>query len=152
MDQITLFMTALVFLPAVGALLLAFFPREAEKPMRIFTLGVTVATLLVSLWLAFGPGPSRFEVGQAEMQNLFAIPWIPSFNIHYMLGLDGISFPLVLLTTDLPPARSAGGAALQAAQGADKIVFDAVEMLSPAGLRRLAHYAEHGPDGVPPGT
>jgi site-specific DNA-methyltransferase (adenine-specific) len=65
-------------------------------------------------------------------------------------GLD--AYRLVLLTTDLPPANSAGGAALRAACGADKVVFDAVEMLSPDDLRRLAHYAEHGPDGLPPGT
>ena len=30
-----------------------------------------------------------------------AYAWIPSFNIHYMLGIDGISFPLVMLTTFL---------------------------------------------------
>ena len=32
------------------------------------------------------------------MQNVFSIAWIPSFNIHYFMGIDGISFPLVLLT------------------------------------------------------
>jgi DNA modification methylase len=62
------------------------------------------------------------------------------------------AYRLVLLTTDLPPTNSAGGAALRAACGADKVVFDAVAMLSADGLRRLAHYAEHGPDGLPPGT
>jgi hypothetical protein len=62
------------------------------------------------------------------------------------------AYRLVFLTTDLPPANSAGGAALRAACGADKVVFDAVAMLAPEGLRRLAHYAEHGPHGLPPGT
>jgi hypothetical protein len=57
-----------------------------------------------------------------------------------------------LLTTDLPAPNSAGGAALRAAVGRDRVVFDAVEMLSPGGVRRLAHYAEHGPDELPPGT
>jgi DNA modification methylase len=65
-------------------------------------------------------------------------------------GLD--AYRLVFLTTDLPASNSAGGAALRAACGADKVVFDAVAMLSPDDLRRLAHYAEHGPDGLPPGT
>jgi site-specific DNA-methyltransferase (adenine-specific) len=65
-------------------------------------------------------------------------------------GLD--AYRLVLLTTDLPPSNSAGGAALRAACGAGKVVFDAVEMLSPDGLRKLGHYADHGPDGLPPGT
>ena len=65
-------------------------------------------------------------------------------------GLE--AYRLVLLTTDVPPSSSAGGAALRAATGPDKVVFDAIEMLSPDGLRRLAHYAERGPDGLPPGT
>ena len=35
------------------------------------------------------------------MQLLVQRPWIPSFGINYSLGLDGISFPLVLLTSFL---------------------------------------------------
>ena len=35
------------------------------------------------------------------MQHVFSLPWIPAFNIHYMLGIDGISFPLVILTSFL---------------------------------------------------
>ncbi len=33
------------------------------------------------------------------MQDLFSVPWIKSFNIHYLMGTDGISFPLVILTS-----------------------------------------------------
>ena len=32
------------------------------------------------------------------MQNMFSVPWIPSFNIQYFMGTDGISFPLIVLT------------------------------------------------------
>ncbi len=32
------------------------------------------------------------------MQHLFAYDWIPSFGIQYLMGIDGISFPLVVLT------------------------------------------------------
>ncbi len=35
------------------------------------------------------------------MQHVVARPWIPAFHIEYRLGLDGISFPLVLLTSFL---------------------------------------------------
>ena len=34
----------------------------------------------------------------AYMQDVFNVPWIPSFDIDYFLGVDGISFPLVMLT------------------------------------------------------
>ena len=33
------------------------------------------------------------------MQQAFSVPWIPSFNVNYFLGIDGISFPLVILTS-----------------------------------------------------
>jgi NADH-quinone oxidoreductase subunit M len=46
-------------------------------------------------------GVPQFEAGVAEMQHLFAFDWIPSFGIQYMMGTDGISFPLVLLTSFL---------------------------------------------------
>ena len=40
-----------------------------------------------------------FSMGVAAMQDTFSLPWIPSFNIYYFMGMDGISFPLVLLTS-----------------------------------------------------
>ncbi len=54
--------------------------------------------------------------------------------------------PLVLLTTDLPGPRTAGGKALRAMQGddGDGPVFDVVELLDPLGAERLRALAEHG--------
>ena len=43
----------------------------------------------------------RFALGTAGMQNVVCHRWIPAFNIYYFLGVDGISFPLVLLTSFL---------------------------------------------------
>src|SRR5262249_58971206 len=42
---------------------------------------------------------AKFEAGRAELQNAFSANWIPSFNIYYFMGMDGISFSLVVLTT-----------------------------------------------------
>lgn len=61
------------------------------------------------------------------------------------------AYRLVLLTTNLPPRHSAGGKALHAALGPDNLVFDAIEMLSVEGQRRLAAYAQQGPEPVPAG-
>jgi hypothetical protein len=55
--------------------------------------------------------------------------------------------PLVLLTTDVPGARSAGGKALRSAIGTDDRsgpVYDAIELLEPAGTARLRSYAVAG--------
>lgn len=56
-----------------------------------------------------------------------------------VLAAAGEPAPLVLLTTELPSPASAGGAALDAVRG--RVIFDAVEMLTPEGLRRLGDIA-----------
>ena len=54
----------------------------------------SIATFLLSLVLLY-----NFDSSTAEMQFLERVPWIPVFGIEYFLGFDGISLPLVLLTT-----------------------------------------------------
>jgi NADH-quinone oxidoreductase subunit M len=46
-------------------------------------------------------GPAQFTIGEPGMQLVVNRPWIPAFNIEYLLGVDGISMPLVVLTTFL---------------------------------------------------
>ena len=97
-----LYLSFLVFLPALAALAIAFFPRENDEAIKFTSLGVTIFTLLLTLGLfRTGPNSVKFEAGAAEMQEMFALPWIPSFGIQYLMGLDGISFPLVVLTAFL---------------------------------------------------
>ena len=97
-DNVPLMLSLVIFLPALGALVLAFAPRGNEDLVKAATLAVTIAVFLLTLAMAFGLGQSGFERQQADMQNLFSFQWIPSFDIEYMLGMDGISFPLVVLT------------------------------------------------------
>ena len=41
----------------------------------------------------------NFDIHTAQMQFVELVPWIPTFNIHYHLGIDGLSLPLILLST-----------------------------------------------------
>jgi len=63
-----------------------------------------------------------------------------------VLKESGLDYRLVLLTTDLPGRSSAGGRALMALRGKDRVVFDAIEMLTAEGQHRLHIYAASGPD------
>ncbi|MBM2828391.1 MAG: NADH-quinone oxidoreductase subunit [Actinobacteria bacterium] len=91
-------LTALIFFPLAGALLLFFLPRENPRLIRNTTLLVTLAEFLLSLPLAIGVnGPT------AAMQFVRRAPWIPGFGIEYHVGVDGISLWLVMLTTFLMP-------------------------------------------------
>ena len=101
-------LSVIVFLPAVVAAVLALpvIPRAREELIRWITLATTAVVFLLSLWMAwpglFGAqGPAQFAIGEAGMQLVVSKPWIPAFKIEYLLGVDGISMPLVVLTTFL---------------------------------------------------
>ena len=103
MEPGLLILSLVVFLPAVGALAVVLFPRGSDDQVKLFTLAVTVVVFVITVWMALpGDGTTaQFVQGQSEMQNHHARSWIDAFGIEYRLGVDGISFPLVLLTTSL---------------------------------------------------
>ncbi len=76
-----------------GVVLLAFGRDEHVKFVRWLALIGSVLGFLVTL-----PLYSRFQLGTADMQFVEKTSWIARFNINYYIGLDGISFWLVLLT------------------------------------------------------
>jgi NADH-quinone oxidoreductase subunit M len=93
----TIILTIVTFLPAAGAILLLFFPRR-DRDIRWFALGISIVTFLSSLHL-----PVRFVAHQEGFQFEQNLQWITTPNIHYHLGIDGISMWLVVLTTFLVP-------------------------------------------------
>ena len=101
-------LSAIVFLPALVAafLSLPIVPKAREDFIRWTTLVTTAVVFVLSLWMAvpalFGPaGPAQFRLGDPSMQAVVKLPWIEAFGIEYLLGVDGISLPLVVLTTFL---------------------------------------------------
>ncbi|WP_296802249.1 NADH-quinone oxidoreductase subunit M [Thiolapillus sp.] len=87
-------LSAVIWLPVLGGLLVAFSGDKAPNVSRWLALSVAVLTFLLSLLLYTG-----FETGTAAMQFQENIPWIESFKVNYHLGVDGISMPLIILTT-----------------------------------------------------
>jgi NADH-quinone oxidoreductase subunit M len=88
-------LSLLIFLPLAGAGTLYV---VHERHARIVALAVTVADFLFALplWWLFEPSSSR-------MQFVEHVAWITSPPIHYSLGVDGISLPLMLMTAALMP-------------------------------------------------
>ena len=88
-------LSVLIWFPVVGGVLVLAVSddRNADRA-RWTALGVSVATFLLSI-----PLWSRFDRTSADMQFVERTPWIERFQIEYFLGVDGISVPLVLLTT-----------------------------------------------------
>src|SRR5688572_8764535 len=99
MSSLAVLLSAIIFLPAIGGLVLAFIPGHQKDVIRWTTLGITIAVVVLCGFGFFATNsPGLFDISQASMQNAVNLPWIPSFDIDYFLGVDGISFPLVILT------------------------------------------------------
>jgi len=88
----------LLALPLAGFLLTLFVTRDPHQSIRVVTLLVALATFLVSLGLAAG-----FHADVAGHQFITDFIWISSPEIHYRVGVDGISIWLVLISTFLTP-------------------------------------------------
>jgi len=100
MENPLLLFSLIIFAPALGALVLAFVPKDKPEIIRLFTLVVTVLVLVLTILMAIpGQLPVSFDLSVDTMQGASQVSWIPTFNIDYFLGADGISFPLVILTT-----------------------------------------------------
>ncbi len=83
-----------IWLPiAFGVLLLALGRDEQAHSVRWIALIGALASFLVTIPLYTG-----FTLGTAEMQFVEFLPWMERFNVHYHLGVDGISLWFVLLT------------------------------------------------------
>ena len=90
----TVLLSLIIFAPAIGALLLAFMDGRAVGQLRNFALVVTVITFALTLVLSI-----QFNYDESGMQFEVVRNWIPSWNVYYRVGVDGISLPLVLLTS-----------------------------------------------------
>ncbi len=83
-----------IWVPIVGALPLLVFGASSRSVSRWFALAVAIAGLVVTL-----PLWTHFDSSSAAMQFVEQAPWIPSFNVQYFLGVDGISMPFILLNS-----------------------------------------------------
>ncbi len=86
----------LTFLPLIGGIAILFTKKEDARTHRIIATLFGAITLAVSLWIW-----PQFNSQTADMQFVQKASWIAAFNIEYHMGIDGISFPLLLLTTFL---------------------------------------------------
>ena len=88
-------LSLLVWLPMIGgALVLALGSERNALEARVVSLLVALATFLLSL-----PLYGLFDTTTHAMQFVERAPWIASLGAYYHLGVDGISMPLILLTT-----------------------------------------------------
>ncbi len=97
-------LSILIWLPIIGGVLLLVVgdDGDAESPragiMRIAAVTVSGATFVLSIALY-----ADFDNAAIGMQFTEKVPWVATLNVFYSLGVDGISAPLILLTTFITP-------------------------------------------------
>ncbi len=87
-------LTLITFIPLVGAIAILFIPKTKATAIKVTALIFSLPSLLLSIlmWMRYNPGAP----GMQFVQN---VPWIESLNVHYYVGVDGISVPFIFLTT-----------------------------------------------------
>src|SRR5262245_21700847 len=94
-------LTFIVFTPLVGALLLLLVrDSHGEKDGLVQRLSLGISLIVFAATLVLW---ARFDAAAAEFQFVEKYSWIPTFNINYSLGVDGISLLLIVLTGFLTP-------------------------------------------------
>ncbi len=91
-------LTILIFLPAVAAGIILLLPQSMEQNAKWVALGASLAILALSIQMFFA-----FDLNDPGYQFVERHDWVEigSFNLQYHLGVDGLSMPLVVLTTCL---------------------------------------------------
>ena len=88
-------LSIVVFFPLVGALGLLIIPKTNELLIKLIALGTSAFVFLMSLILLF-----LFDFSKADTFQLGGkLSWISSINSYYETGIDGISLPLLILST-----------------------------------------------------
>ena len=91
-------LSVLVWLPIAAGVLLLLLGERSAASARWLALAASVATFVLSV-----AAVARLRPDHAAMQFVEREPWIGAFNAWYHLGVDGISMPLIVLTTFITP-------------------------------------------------
>ena len=91
-------LSIILLFPALGGLVLLCVPNSRTRLIRVLGLTISFITFALSLllWVFFDHSTAKF-------QFVNAVDWLPFLNMHFYIGIDGISLFFILLTTFLVP-------------------------------------------------
>ncbi|MGP0128279.1 MAG: NADH-quinone oxidoreductase subunit M [cyanobacterium endosymbiont of Rhopalodia musculus] len=88
-------LSALIWIPLVGAILIAFWPGKLNSVhCRLLAMVIASIPLIINIILSFNFDPTNPNVQFTEY-----LPWITRIGLNYHLGVDGLSFPLIFLNS-----------------------------------------------------
>jgi NADH-ubiquinone oxidoreductase chain 4 len=98
LEQCYFDLSGLILCPVLGSITLLFIPNSRIRSIRLIGLCASLITFLYSPVLRI-----QFDPSTAKSQFVESLRWLPYENIHFYLGIDGISLFFVILTTFLIP-------------------------------------------------
>lgn len=93
----------IIFTPLLFGLLLMVMPKSMEHLYRKVALVQTLVSALIAVYLYM-----NFDGSVAGAQLVHLVPWLPEWGINYLVSIDGISLPLVMLTAFVGPVAILG--------------------------------------------
>lgn len=93
-------LTLITFIPIAGAIAILFVPKKEEVIIKTIAAVSACIPLILSIYTLMLFESSMLGITrESEMQFVEHYSWIPAFNIEYFVGVDGLSMPMVFLTT-----------------------------------------------------
>ncbi|MTJ50406.1 NAD(P)H-quinone oxidoreductase subunit 4 [Dolichospermum sp. UHCC 0259] len=87
-------LSAIIFLPLVAALVIPLIPDKEGKTVRWYGLGVALLDFVLMIFALW----QNYDFQSSALQMTESYPWIPQIGFNWSLGIDGLSMPLILLT------------------------------------------------------
>jgi len=87
-------LSLLIWTPILGGVWVLYVGDRQEDTVKLFSFIVSILVFIISVYAYI-----QFDNSTSQFQFIEFREWIPVFNINYHLGVDGIAFPLILLTT-----------------------------------------------------
>jgi len=88
-------LSIITFSPLLGAILILFLPKDDEWNIKLLATFSALCSLLLSVYVFVS---FDRNLGSGSLQFMEKVPWIPGLGISYIMGVDGINLPMILLT------------------------------------------------------
>lgn len=103
METQSCLLTWLIFSPLLFAVVALLAPKSMDKQLRSLTLIQTLVNAVIATVVY-----SKFDGGVDSAQLIQSVAWLPEWGINYIVNVDGISLPLIMLTAYVAPVAILG--------------------------------------------
>ncbi len=87
-------LSLIIFIPLIGGILVLFLPKDKDKQIKTIATVIAAIPVILTGWVCL-----LFDQTTTQIQFMEKADWIPKWGISYLVGLDGLGLPMVIITT-----------------------------------------------------